>query len=285
MYQVLALDLDGTVLNSDHGIHPEVVKAISEIKSQYHVIIVTGRHHTAARPYHEALGLDTPIICCNGTYVYDYQNQKVLLENSITKENAKTFLSLADDFQMKIVLYVTNSMMYSRVQPIEYMKAMEQWSLEFELDKRPDIQRIECFDTEINQAEHIWKFVIEGEPEQIEKLSCLPFVKEQFSGERSWFNRVDFANQGNSKGGRLTEYLQQNGYSPEQVVAVGDNHNDISMIQLAGLGVAMKNADEKVKYSADMVCETDNNKDGLARLIREKFKGINNDQTNDSNRT
>lgn len=101
MYKVLALDLDGTVLTDDHRIHPEVKKAIQEAQQKCHVVIVTGRHHTAARPYYDELGLTTPIICCNGTYVYDYHNDRVLKHNSIAKEDALTFIALAKEFQVK----------------------------------------------------------------------------------------------------------------------------------------------------------------------------------------
>lgn len=277
MYQVLALDLDGTVLNDQHGIHSDVVDAIKQVSNDYHVVVVTGRHHTAAKPYYDLLGLDTPIICCNGTYVYDYAEQKVLSENALSKETAKTFLDLALHYQMKLVLYVTDSMLYSTEQPIEYMTALEKWSQTFEASNRPDIRQIRSFSDHIESAEYVWKFVIEGEPSSIEKLQKLPFVQDNFSGERSWSNRVDFASKGNSKGSRLQQYLQQHGYQAEQVVAVGDNHNDISMIQLAGLGVAMNNADQTVKAAADMVCQSDNNQGGLAHLIRDKFRGIKND--------
>jgi Cof subfamily protein (haloacid dehalogenase superfamily) len=271
MYQVLALDLDGTVLNSEHGIHPDVKAAIIEAKETCHVILVTGRHHTAAKPYYDELELDTPVICCNGTYVYDYQNRTVLAENSIAKEKAKQFLTIANEFKMNVVLYVTHSMMYSRSQPIDYMKALEEWAERFEQDKKPDIRKIESFAKEIDDAKYIWKFVIEGQPERIAEIEALEFVKDNFSGERSWSNRVDFANKGNAKGTRLLAYLEQHGYKPEQVIAVGDNHNDISMIKLAGLGVAMQNADDNVKQAADVICETDNNQGGLARLIREQL--------------
>lgn len=273
MYKVLALDMDGTVLNSQHGIHPDVVQAIREAKEKCHVLMVTGRHHTAAKPYYEQLELDTPAICCNGTYIYDYRNHKVLIENAISKQNAKKFLQLAQDYGMKVVLYTTHSMVYSRRQPIDYMKALESWAGSFDKHLRPSIKRVDSFEEEIDEAEHIWKFVIEGDPKNIAELESLNFVSDNFSGERSWFNRVDFAAKGNSKGSRLAEYLKQHGYLPEQVMAVGDNHNDISMITLAGLGVAMSNADETVKATANLVCQSDNNQGGLAHLIREKIKG------------
>jgi len=272
MYQVLALDLDGTVLNSEHAIHPEVRAAIREAAEVCHLLLVTGRHHTAAQPYHETLGLKTPIICCNGTYIYDYQRQQVLTENAISKQNAVQFLALANQLQMKIVLYTTQSMLYSRHQPIEYMIAMEAWAMQFPSEKRPDIRKIDSFEQEINDAQHIWKFVIEGEPENIAKIAALDFVKNNFSGEQSWSNRVDFASKGNCKGNRLRSYLKEHGYQPQQMIAIGDNHNDISMLELAGLSIAMKNADENVKKVADLVTLTDNNQSDVARLIREYIK-------------
>jgi hydroxymethylpyrimidine pyrophosphatase-like HAD family hydrolase len=63
MYKLLALDLDGTVLNDERDIHPDLKAAIAAIKNEYQVMIVTGRHHTAAKPYYIELGLTTPIIC------------------------------------------------------------------------------------------------------------------------------------------------------------------------------------------------------------------------------
>lgn len=273
MYKVLALDLDGTLLNSQHSIHPAVKSVIHEASKACHVILVTGRHHTAAKPYHRELELNSPIICCNGAYIYDYHINKVLVENSVKKKNAKTFFQLADEHNLKVVLYTTHSMLYSRDCPVEYMAAMEKWAeKKFCVEERPDIRRIDSFNQEIDDAEYIWKFVIEGEPESIAKILELDFVKQNFSAERSWANRFDFTSQGNSKGRRLADYLKQNNYSAQELMAIGDNHNDVSMIKLAGLGVAMKNADEKVKSIADLVSPTDNNQDGIACLIREKIQ-------------
>ena len=74
------------------------------------MIVVTGRHHTAARPYYEELELDTPAICCNGTYIYDFHNQQIVREHSVEKAVAKQFYELATDYGMKLVLYTTHAM-------------------------------------------------------------------------------------------------------------------------------------------------------------------------------
>lgn len=273
MYKILALDLDGTVLNSDHEINPAVKQAIQEAKDKCHVMIVTGRHHTAARPYYDELGLDTPIICCNGTYLYDFKDEKVLKHNALSKENALTFIDLASQYQFKLVMYITDAMVYSNSNPIDYMTAMEMWAKNLNTPHKPKIYRIDSFNEQVKNAEFIWKFVVEGEPSDIAKMSNLPWVQDNFNGEISWSNRIDFAAKGNNKGKRLAEYVAELGYQPEQVIAVGDNHNDISMLTYAGLGIAMGNADDTVKANADITCSTNNNQDGLAYLIREKILG------------
>lgn len=273
MYNVLALDLDGTVLTQEHTIHPAVKQAIHKAAKQCHVMIVTGRHHTAARPYYDELGLTTPIICCNGTYIYDYQNEKVLTHNALTKENALTFIELAQQDKLKMVMYITDAMVYSKIDPIDYMSAMEQWANDPTMAHPPKIYRIDSFEEQVQHADYIWKFVVEGEPATLERFLNSPWIKQTFNAEKSWSNRFDFAAKGNNKGTRLAEYLHSLGYDSKQVIAVSDNHNDISMIKLAGLGVAMKNADDTVKSHADFVCATDNNGDGLARLIHENILG------------
>jgi Cof subfamily protein (haloacid dehalogenase superfamily) len=273
MYKVLALDLDGTVLTDNHTIHPEVKQAIRDSREKCHVVIVTGRHHTAARPYYKELGLSTPIICCNGTYIYDYQSERVLQHNAITRQDALQFITLATEFQMKIVMYVTNAMTYARRNPIAYMQALEKWAHQYPESLQPKIHQIDSFSDLAKQSDHIWKFVVEGLPSSIERLSGHPWIEQKFNGERSWSNRVDFAAKGNSKGRRLAEYVTAQGYHATHVLAVGDNHNDISMIRYAGLGVAMCHADEAVKAQAKAICPTDNNQGGLARLIREKIQG------------
>lgn len=273
MYKILALDLDGTVLTDTHTIHPEVKSAIQDISRSYHVVIVTGRHHTAARPYYLELGLTTPIICCNGTYLYDFQTETVLEHNAIKKEQALTFLALAKEFQMKVVMYVTNAMVYSRSTPIAYMHALEKWSQQYPEYQRPQIRQIDDFEALAVTEDHIWKFVVEGLPSSIEGLTAHPWVQANFNSERSWSNRIDFAAKNNNKGTLLANYVNQLGYHPHHVIAVGDNHNDISMLKYAGLGVAMLNADTTVKAFAQHICSTDNNNNGLATFFREQFKG------------
>jgi len=273
MYKVLALDLDGTVLTNDHYIQGDVKEAIQDAQRHCHVIIVTGRHHTAAYPYHAELELNSPIICCNGTYLYDYFHDKVLAQNSIDKNDALTFIALAKEFQVKIVMYITDAMIYSKQNPISYMQALEHWAKESNQSRPPKIYKVDSLSDQVAETNYIWKFVVEGVPSSVERLLEHPWIREKFNGERSWSNRIDFAAKGNSKGKRLSDYVSSLGYHANNVIAVGDSYNDISMFDYAGLGVAMKNSDDAVKEKAQIICATNNNKSGLADLIREKIQG------------
>ncbi|MGX9415734.1 Cof-type HAD-IIB family hydrolase [Vibrio sp. RC27] len=252
-YKVLALDLDGTVLNSDRQISEPLRQTIQTLKDRVHIVLVTGRHHTAAKPYHYELGLDTPAICCNGTYVYDYAKQAILTQNAIPVDKAREFLALAQSYNFKLVMYVKDAMLYSKAQPIHYMEALKAWSEKFDGELRPDIRKVESFEDELNKTDYIWKYVVEGN--DLAGFSSEDLIKNDFSGERSWVDRIDFAMCGNTKGNALSTYIETQGYHPDQVVAVGDNHNDISMIKLSGLGVAMGNADDTVKQSAQKVLQ------------------------------
>ncbi|WP_373954513.1 Cof-type HAD-IIB family hydrolase [Vibrio pomeroyi] len=269
-YKLLALDLDGTALNSEHTISQELVETIRQIAQHTHVVIVTGRHHVAAKPYYDQLGLSTPIICCNGTYIFDYQNDTVIQENAIDKAIAAEFITLSQAHNLKMVMYVRDAMLYSRARPIEYMEALLTWSQTFPESQRPNIQKVDDFQQEAQSSDYVWKFVVEGE---VNTFAEIPFVKENFNGERSWIDRVDFAATGNSKGNALTRYIEPLGINLDECIAVGDNHNDISMLKAVGLGIAMHNADDTVKNTADLVTDKNNDdKTGLAELLSRLFK-------------
>lgn len=270
-YKLLALDLDGTTLQDDHHLNPTIKSVIDKIKQHYHVIIVTGRHHTAAQPYYDDLKLETPIICCNGSYCYDYKNNHVIQKNSISKDNALQFLYFSQQYQLKIVMYTKDAMTYSLEDPIKYMQDLEKWAKGFPKALQPNIYQVNNFESQVKKTEYIWKFVVEGSKNNINQFSSLPFIKNNFAGAWSGINRIDLTAKGNSKGVALARYSQSLDIEPSEVVAAGDNFNDASMLSFAGLGIVMLQAEDGVKASADVITATDNNGNGLAALIQQYF--------------
>lgn len=273
MYKLLALDLDGTVLNSQNQISQPLLQCIEQLAEHITVMIVTGRHHTAAKPYYDQLNLKTPIICCNGTYIYDYQTYSVIDEHSISKDNARQFLSLCDQYSLTKIMYVTDSMLYEKFKPMAHMEMLHDWSLSFPENDRPSILKTNNFEKAVQDNQYLWKFVVKSDSENITEFASHPFIQREFVAEQSFTNRFDYARIGNSKGNRLTQYINSLDITPAQVVAIGDNHNDISMIEIAGMGVTLAHAEDVVKQSANVVINANNDDpDALATLIDSLFK-------------
>lgn len=271
MYKLLALDMDGTALSSDNSLSPYLQSVLKEVSRKIDVIFATGRHHIAVEPYQRMLNLTTPSICCNGTYVFDFSTHKIVMGTGLKKKDALQFYQMVSKADIKHALYVEDAIFYSLSSPPNYIDRLAKWSLSLPTDSRPKIEVIDSFKKAISGTQHVWKLLLEGQHSDLEAIIKDNWVKKTFSLERSWSNRVDCVPIGNSKGNRLAQYIGTIGVKPEEVVAAGDNYNDLSMIIMSGLGIAMENAKPSVKKQADIICSTDNNGHGLARLIEELF--------------
>ncbi|WP_127956672.1 pyridoxal phosphatase [Serratia microhaemolytica] len=269
-YRVIALDLDGTLLDSQKRILPESLHALAQARAAgIKVLLVTGRHHVAIRPFYQALQLDTPAICCNGTYLYDPLKQQVLAADPLAKPQAQQVLQLLERSAINGLMYVDDAMLYQ--QPTGHVTRTLNWASSLPAALRPILQQVDSLHQAVEQVHTIWKFAIAHE-----NLPALRQFAQQveaelgLSCEWSWHDQIDIAKSGNSKGKRLREWVESQGLSMEQVIAFGDNYNDLSMLEAAGLGVAMGNADQAVKQRADLVI-ADHQQPGIAQLILQQL--------------
>ncbi len=271
-YRVIALDLDGTLLNKQKQILPESLKALAEAQTAgVRVVVVTGRHHVAIHPFYQALNLDTPAICCNGTYLYNYQDKKVITANPLEKAQAQSVLDRLQQYDIHGLVYVDDAMLYEK--PSDHVVRSLAWSDTLPLAQRPNLLQVDSLAQAVADAEAIWKFAT-SYPD-IPKLQAFAKTIEQDLGlacEWSWHDQVDIAQAGNSKGKLLQQWVESEGLSMSQVVAFGDNYNDLSMIEAAGLGVAMGNSDDAIKARADLVIG-DNESPVIADVIRQRILG------------
>ena len=266
-YQLIALDLDGTLLNSQLQIRQETIDALNLARAQgVQAMIVTGRHHVAAYPYWQQLGLELPAICCNGAYLYDYRAGQPLANDPLSRDEARALLRLVRKYAIYTMVYDKNFMAYETIN--KHLKAILAWSATLPQALRPRIEHVESYERLVDDAETIWKFTsacddfaaitaFVAEVEQSLGLSCV------WSGQ----SRLDIGHAGNSKGQRLGEWIAAQGIAREQVIAFGDEQNDMEMLRLAGVGVAMGNSGRAVQGCADWTTG-DNNSNGIADALR-----------------
>lgn len=251
--RVIALDLDGTLLTSKKTILPASLDALARAREAgYQVIVVTGRHHVAIHPFYQALALDTPAICCNGTYLHDYHAKKVLEADPMPVDKALSLTNMLAEHDIHGLMYVDDAMLYER--PTGHVIRTTNWAQSLPVEQRPVFTQVDSLAQAAREVQAVWKFALTDE--NIPKLQAFAQTVGQNLGlecEWSWHDQVDIARAGNSKGKRLAQWVAAQGLSMQDVIAFGDNYNDLSMLEAVGTGVAMGNAVEEVKARAKVV--------------------------------
>lgn len=269
-YRVIALDLDGTLLTAQKTILPESLAVLRQAEQEgVKVILVTGRHHVAIRPFYQALNLTTPAICCNGTYLYDYPRSQVLSGNGLSRDKALRLIDLIAQQQIEGLMYVDEAMLYlaNSTKIDAHVARTRQWASALPPEQRPVFNQVDSFIDEAHAVNAIWKFaLIDSDQPKLQQFTRQVSDELDLNCEWSWHDQVDIIAGGNSKGARLAEWVASQGLDMENVIAFGDNQNDISMLERVGLGVAMGNAIDEVKSRADLVIET-NEQPSIAQAI------------------
>jgi Cof subfamily protein (haloacid dehalogenase superfamily) len=268
-FRLVALDLDGTALDSAFRFRPRTEAAVAAaLQRGIDVVLVTARHHVAVRPYHAQLRLRSPAICCNGTYVYDFLAPRVLAGNPIDKAQAHWLLALVRRHGVHCLVYTGDCMAFEVANA--HAQRFCAWAASFPPDVRPDIRHVGSFERLIDESDLIWKFLVSHDDADVLALwQAEAATSTAFSIEFSWKNRLDVVPSGNSKGQRLLEWAASRGIEPAEIIAFGYNHNDVTMIRSVGMGVAMGNGEDVVKAAAARVIG-DNQSDDIAATI-ERF--------------
>src|SRR5690554_16626 len=255
---LLALDLDGTLLNSELKITSETQKALEEFKNRGHLVtIATGRPLLGTQGFARELDIDIPLILHNGARIADAHGQT---SKFYPIDGAKS-LELLDFCRLHNLpcSYFIDDDIYMLWDDPLAAKAHEIHDLTTpKIATNPDNQ----------VAGGVTNFTIIVESWKIEAI--YPLLRAEFDQRlqvaRSGSHFIDIFNAEVSKGRALQDLAKDLGIEQKDVIAVGDNHNDLSMLKYAGFGVAMAGADSLVKDAADYVT-LGNDEDGIAAVV------------------
>ena len=258
-------DLDGTLLTSDKRISEKTKKALDDfVSGGNHFAICTGRGLDNVLDVSVSLGVDYPgtfLICYNGALIYDCDKKEVIFRCGVPLEMIPGIFEMAAEHGIHAHTYTTDSL----VTPDEG----EEMLFYNRVIRRPLI----VTDDIVSKLPEDPCKVIAIELHDLEKLERFRLAIMAKYGDRvttcySNPNYLEIFMKEAGKGSavvRLSEYLN---IPIENTIAAGDEQNDISMIEEAGLGIAMINAGDIVKKSADVITVYDNNNDGLAEFIK-----------------
>lgn len=240
MYKLIAIDLDGTLLNTNKEISIENYTAINAaLRAGLKIVLATGREIEKVAPYLEYLALDLPIVTLNGAEIWT--NSSTLYKRSlIDLDMVKEVYSLAKSHSIPYWGFAVEG-------------TFHKFSFEGKLEHFGWLKFL--FQTESN-----------GQMNELVVLTKKIRALNYFEITNSHLNNIELNSQGVSKAAAIQELCDLHNICMKEVVAIGDSINDISLLKSAGLGVAMLNAQELVKKEVSMVTSS-NNDNGVAEVI------------------
>jgi len=264
--KLIAVDLDGTLLNSQHQLTERTEKALkAAIEKGVEVVLATGKTHASAREIIQKLDLKSLGIYLQGLAIYGGDGT-IRHQQTLDLSLARQVITFAEDRGFPVAAYCGDRILVRRIvklvdELVKYQEPMPEavGPLQNILDAMP-----------------INKLIAIGEPHRIKSLRWQ--LSMQLNGsvrlmQTHLIEMLEILPPGASKGTALKVVLKDLGVGAHEVLAIGDAENDVEMIQLAGIGVAVGNGDAKIKEAADYEVAS-NDEDGVAEAVERFVLGI-----------
>lgn len=285
MYKLVAIDLDGTLLNSYGEVSNENKQAIKNaINNGVEVVLSSGRIGDSVESIAYDLGANNYYISGNGSMLYNMKENKIEYENFIEKEKMLKLIKICDENSIYYSIYTENMVI---TKSLKYNVAF----YNYENSKKLSNKR-----TNINIVQNIYEYVENLEDNKFLKITICDDSEIIFSRIIDKFKKInnidvldvahmsrkiikdgteevpveyyytEITNKNADKWTAIEYLIKKLNIKKEEVIAIGDNMNDELMIKNAGKGVAMGQSNPKIKEIADVVTQ-DNNNNGVANIL------------------
>lgn len=228
-WKLLALDLDGTLLDQNGNVSEENAASVREAHaSGTHVVLVSGRHHIRIMPILDRLGIHVPIISTNGCEIWS-ANGRLLDRRVLPWKDVETVHLLAFRHHVHYRAYCAEGVFDSEQR--NHLAQMDYSWLKVLLKSGDDSHLSDAY----------------------ERLLATGRLELTVYGSLGEPRQIDVQPKGTGKADALSKLCRMLDIRREEVVAIGDDRNDIGMLRYAGLGIAMANAPEDVRAAADEI--------------------------------
>ncbi len=285
MYKLVAIDLDGTLLNSYGEVSNENKQAIKNaINNGVEIVLSSGRIGDSVESIANELDANNYYISGNGSMLYNMKEDKIEYENFIEKEKMLKLIKICDENSIYYSIYTENMVI---TKSLKYNVAF----YNYENSKKLSNKR-----TNINIVQNIYEYVENLEDNKFLKITICDDSEIIFSRIIDKFKKInnidvldvahmsrkiikdgteevpveyyytEITNKNADKWTAIEYLIKKLNIKKEEVIAIGDNMNDKLMIKNAGMGVAMGQSNPKIKEIADVVTQ-DNNNNGVANIL------------------
>ncbi|ANX11148.1 hypothetical protein ABE41_003955 [Fictibacillus arsenicus] len=281
LMKLIAIDMDGTLVNKQLKVTKENSKVISQaVKDGHHVVIATGRSYDEARHTLEEAELHLPLICVNGAEIRSAE-WEILSSTPLEFSQYEEIKSILDKEDIYYELYTSKGTYTdNREKAYEVMKDIVITSNPEATDD--DVQKaalrrfrlglvsvVGDFEKLLDQKDiEVYKFLaFSSDTEKLKRAFQHLQAVDDLAVSSSADNNLEITNSEAQKGVALKRFAEIKGIPMDNTMAIGDNYNDVSMLEIAGFPVAMGNAVDEVIDMAAFVTK-ENDQSGVAFAIQ-----------------
>lgn len=263
-FRLAAVDLDGTLLGPDKKISSMNAEAVRRLRGvAVQVIIASGRRHQNSLRFHQELGLNGPIIACQGGLIRNGETGQILDAQFLPEQTADQLVGEGDSIDLDVIYY-----------HLEHLYVVERHSRWLDLYKarvgeKPDLLP----DLHALAGRQALKIVWYAEPSKVSILRTEMAARYQGQCDvlSTEAENLEFMPVGVNKATALAKIAGELQVRPEAVLAFGDGENDVAMLQWAGLGVAMSHGNAAAKAAAKLVAPEGPAESDFARAVELVF--------------
>ena len=264
MIKLIAIDMDGTLLNSKKELLDETkqyFKNFHNKNTETLLVLCTGRPETGIRPYLKDLGYleeNHYIISQNGANIYESQTGKRVMDAFVDSAAIQKWIELGKKHGISVMGAGVDYYYSFDEDPTEWM----------EFDVKLVSGKLKRIPTEESLNTDFYKILLMGDEEQLNEFETyIPEAwRDEFYVVRSQKYLVEVLTKGVNKAFGLEKLAKELNIQPSEIAAIGDAANDIEMLEYAGLAIAMGNGSEEVKAISDIVTDTNEN-NGVIKAI------------------
>lgn len=263
---LIGVDLDGTLLNNDAQLSLKTKEIIAQLQSQGHWVIPSTSRSQKYLP--ESL-LDTEIryyVCSNGAILFDRQTNMILNHLFLPSSCVQAILHQTKDIN-KVITIISDGLLYSEKGIIQVAESQKWNPLLIEKIKKERIL-LDDFTDSLDQLKNITKVHFNFD-DLDEKEKCLRILNSRLdihttSSDKS---NIEITHSQATKGAGIKTLCSILDINPNKIIGIGNNWNDLPLLDIADIKVAMKNSDPELFDSCTAITDFDNDEDGVALFL------------------
>ncbi|MCI1930577.1 MAG: HAD family hydrolase [Clostridia bacterium] len=275
-FKMAVCDIDGTLITDNGKITSENRKAILKMQQKGYIFaLCTGRNIKRAVPIAKKLGINVPIVCIDGILLYDLKSQKPIFAKSMKKSTVESIIDIGKKYE--IFTEVSNGYNYCKILPDDESKTLDFYHRHDIYGRVKNyfagIRYFKTYEELKNTSGDIYQVVLAT------KSKDMSIIKAEISKindksieirDNLWDGYMFINSIGAGKAKGVKALCDMYGISLNETISFGDDNNDIDMLLLCEKGIAVENANERVKRNADVIVSSNNNS-GVAEGLKMYF--------------